>query len=161
MNKVHLPLLSYKFKPVGYICILPGIILLIVRFFYDIKLSFFDIKTFAIYSTYLETKYFSVIHNHFTEELGGFLLLLGLSFIVLSREKYENPNFNEFRLKAFILSFYINFFFLIIMDLSVFGLAFIKLILVALLLPFIIYYVIFKYFVFKNRSYFISNQNEV
>lgn len=160
MNKFKLPLLPYTFKPAGYLFILPGLFLLTIRFYYDIKLDLFNIKTFAIYSTYLETKYFSIIDNHFTEEIGGFLLILGLSFIILSKEKYEKHTINELRLKAFILSFYINFVFQIVIVLFVFGIAFIKLILVGLLLPFLTYYFIFKYFLFKNRNYFVSNKNE-
>ncbi|MBK7629389.1 MAG: hypothetical protein IPJ23_01460 [Ignavibacteriales bacterium] len=152
--------MPYTFKPAGYLFILPGLFLLTIRFYYDIKLDLFNIKTFAIYSTYLETKYFSIIDNHFTEEIGGFLLILGLSFIILSKEKYEKHTINELRLKAFILSFYINFVFQIVIVLFVFGIAFIKLILVGLLLPFLTYYFIFKYFLFKNRNYFVSNKNE-
>ena len=154
-------LLPHIFKMAGYLIILPGFILLMIRFYYDLKPSFFDIKSFAIYSTYLQTKYFSIINNHFTEELGGFLLLLGSTFVVLSKEKAEKPVFNELRLKAFILCFYTSSLFLIVTVLFVFGIAFIKIILFGLLIPYLVYYCIFKYLLFRYRNHFIANQNEV
>ncbi len=154
-------LLPHSFKMAGFLIILPGFILLIIRFYYDLKLSLFDIKTFAIYSTYLQTKYFSIIDNHFTEELGGFLLLLGLSFVVLSKERDEIPEYSGLRLKAFMLSFYASSLFLMITVLFVFGIAFVKIILFGLLIPFLVYYCIFKYFVFRYRNYFKTNKNEV
>jgi hypothetical protein len=154
-------LLPYSFKMAGFLAILPGFILIIIRFYFDIKLSLFDIKTFAIYSTYLQTKYFSIIDNHFTEEIGGFLLLIGIMFIVLSRENDEKPEFNQLRLKAFILSFYTSSIFLMVTVLFVFGIAFVKIILFGSFLPFLVYYSFFKYFLFRYRNNLQANQNEI
>lgn len=153
-------LLPCKFKTAGYVCILPGFILLLIRFYFDIKPSFFDIKTFALYSTYLQTKYFSVIENHFTEEIGGFLIFLGFAFIILSIEKDEKPEFNEIRLKAFFITFYANYLFLIISILFVFGIAFIKVIMIGLLLPSLVYFCLFKYFLWRFRKNLKLKSNE-
>ena len=153
-------LLPNNFKMAGYLIILPGFFLLILRFYYEIKLSLFDIKTFAIYSTYLQTKFFSIIDNHFTEELGGLLLFLGLTFVVLSKEKDEKPELNELRFKAFILCFYTSSFLIIFSILFVFGIAFVKIILFYLPIPFLVYYSIFKFFLLKSRKHLKPSQNE-
>jgi len=142
-------LFPYKFKPAGYLLILPGILLLYVRFYLEQKPSFFDIKAFAVYSTYLVTKYFSLIENHFTEELGGILIILGFLFVVLSKEREEKAEFDSLRLRSFILAFYVTSLFSIISILFVFGLAFIKIFMFILVLNPLVYLIVFKYSIWK------------
>lgn len=140
-------LLPAKLKPVGFFLILPGLFLLLLRFHYEIKPDFFDIKVFAFYSTYLETKLFSVIENHVTEELGGIFLFLGLALVNLSKEKNEKEEYNEYRLKAFILTFFATYIFLISTTLFIFGIAFIKIILIGLVVQSFFYYLVFRFLI--------------
>lgn len=143
-------LLPYKFKPVGWLLILPGLLLLLIRYYFEIKASLLNLKVFAIYSTYLETKYFTVIENHVTEELGGLLLFLGFMFLNLSKEKEEQPEYNQYRFQAFIYTFYSTYLFLIISILFVFGIAFIKIILLGIVLQSLFYFIILRYFISRH-----------
>ncbi len=158
-QKVSL-LLPYYFQPVGLILILPGAFFLILRFYYEIKPTILDIKFFAFYSTYLGSKYFTVIENHFTEELGGALLFLGLAFVALSKEKDEKPVYNDIRLKAFLVTFIAMYFYLFLAILFVYGLAFIKIILLGLVIQSLIYIVVLKYFLYLFRKNTLSLSNE-
>lgn len=156
-------LLSHKFKPVGLLLILPGVFLLILRFYFDEKPSFFDIETFAFYSTYLETKYFSIIENHFTEELGGVLLFLGLAFISLSKEKIEKPEYIDLRLKSFLITFLLTYLLIILGILFVYGIAFIKIVLFGMVLQSLIYIILFRYFILvlnKNESNVLNEKSK-
>ena len=149
-KKVSDLLLPHKFKPVGLLLILPGFLLLLIRYYFEIKPSFLNFKVFAIYSTYLETKYFSVIENHVTEELGGLLLFLGFMFVNLSKEKEEQPEYNQYRYQALIYTFYATYLFLIISILFVFGIAFIKIILLGIVFHSLFYFIILRYFISRH-----------
>lgn len=152
-------MLPYYFKPVGLILILPGAFLLILRFYFEIKPAIFDIQTFAFYSTYLGSKYFTVIDNHFTEEIGGALLFLGLAFIALSKERDEKPEYNIFRLKSFLITSFVMYIYLLLSILFVFGLAFIKIILFGLVIQSLIYILVFKWFLYSTKKNSSSNNS--
>jgi len=62
-------LLPRKFRLAGFILAFIGIVLGVIRFYFDIKLKIFDVKVFAVYSKYFETNYLSIISNHVSEEL--------------------------------------------------------------------------------------------
>lgn len=152
-------LLPRKFRVVGYILTTLGIFLGILRFYFGIKLKIFDINVFAVYSKYFETNYFKIISNHFSEELTALLLLIGLFFVAFTKEKFENIQLNQIRLKSLIITFYINTGFLIFSFLFIYGFVFINILVINLFSPFIIYIIVFKIISVRSRRISINNSN--
>lgn len=148
MKKFSL-LLPSAFKTVGIILTGAGIIFLIIRFYYGIKPEIFNLKAFAVISSYLESKYFEVIKNQMIEEIGGVLLLTGLFMITFSREKSENHDLSIIRLNAFLITAYINTFFLIISILFTFGFGFVYMLILNFVLGFIIYLLSFRIMIYR------------
>lgn len=144
--------LSYKFKPAGYLLVLSGFFLLILRFYFDWKPDFLETKTFAVYSTYIDTSYLSIIENNLIEEAGGFLVFVGLAFLFFSKEKSEESDYNNLRYKALIISQFLFFVFLIFSIVFVYGIAFIKVALISLIFPSVIYLILFKYFLHNHKK---------
>jgi hypothetical protein len=140
-----------KFKYLGWILFIPGIIFSIIRFYYGIKLSFLDLKLFAIYSSYFETKIFTVVENNLTEETAGVLILTGLLILIFTKEQDEDDTIQLIRLRSFMLSIFINTILLFIAMITVFGIAFIQVMTFNLISTPIIYLIIFKYSVYKYR----------
>lgn len=149
-------LLPYKFKLAGYVLLLPAFILVYLRFFLGIKLSFLQLPAFAVYSSYLEVKTFSLIQNNYTEELTALILLIGLIFVSFSKEKVEYEELNKIRLKALILSFYINSVLIIISLFVVFGFGYVTVMMINIFSIFIIYLINFRILmlrkIFKNLN---------
>ncbi|MFH1196889.1 MAG: hypothetical protein V1720_14405 [bacterium] len=139
-----LPLLPNKFRVVGWIALLAGSILGIIRFYFDIKPEFMNIKVFAIYSKYFETKYFSVIDNHFSEETTALLLIIGLFLFSFTKEKVENDTVISLRLKALLWALAINTVFIAGSFLFVYGFIFINILVINVFTPFILYIIIFR-----------------
>jgi hypothetical protein len=138
---------------VGIILTGAGIIFLIIRFYYGIKPEIFNLKAFAVLSSYLESRYFEVIKNQMIEEIGGVLLLTGLFMIIFSREKNENHDVGMIRLQAFLITAYINTFFLIISILFTFGFGFVYMLILNFVLGFIIYLISFRIMIYRvNRK---------
>jgi hypothetical protein len=124
MNKMTF-LLPRSFRLVGFIFFILGLILGIARFNYGFKPDLLDMKMFAFYSSYLDTKYMEIIRNNMGEEFTGFFLITGLFLVAFSREKGENEKKNELRLKAFFIAAWLNFLFLLTALFFTYGFAFI------------------------------------
>jgi hypothetical protein len=129
---------------VGIFFLLVGVLLGIARFKYGFKPDALDLKMFAFYSSYLESKYMEIISNNLAEEISGFLLITGLFLISFSREKTENILFMQFRLKAFFIAAYLNFLFMHFALFFTFGFAFIYMLMINMGFGLISYFIAFQ-----------------
>lgn len=66
--------------------------------FFDFR---FKIPVFAVFSYFVEPKFFTVFQTNFSEEVILFLLITGLNLIIFSKEKNETGELDIVRLKAF------------------------------------------------------------
>ena len=145
-------LLPANFRFVGIIFMLIGLIIGILRFYYGYKPEILTLQTFAIYSSYLETKFMEVIGNNMGEELTGFFLLTGLFFLAFAREKIENEQTEKFRLRAFFLSAYANFLFILVALFFTFGLGFIYMLMASMGFGLLVYVIAFRFLVRFHRT---------
>jgi hypothetical protein len=123
--KKALSLLPTGFKPVGFLLLFFGAVLGMVRFRYGIKPSLLDMKPFALYSSYIESKYLQFIGNNMSEEVVGLLLLVGLFFIAFSRDRIESELKAVWRHRALYLSFLIQMVYWVLAFLLTYGFAFV------------------------------------
>lgn len=151
-NPAKLFLLPNKFKIVGGIFLSIGIILAVFRFYYGIKPDFLHVSVFSIYSTFLETNYFSMIKNNISEEIVGLLILFGLCFMAFSKEKNENGAIQSIRLNVMFLSVIVNLALVGFTFLFVYGLAFAKIMVINLYSVLIIYIILFKVQLYANSQ---------
>lgn len=149
-------LLPNKYRVAGWIALTFGVVMALVRFYFDIKLSLFNIKVFAVYSKYFETNYFKIIDNHFSEEITALLLLTGLFLLGFTKEKIESKEINEIRTKSLILSFYLNTLFMMASFLFIYGFVFINILVINIFTPLIFYILVFKVLLYKRKSQSIS-----
>lgn len=136
----------------GWVILLFGLILGVIRFYFGVKPEFLNIKVFAVYSKYFETNYFKVIENHVSEELTALLILVGLFVISFTKEKIENESVSVIRYKSFILTFYINTQIIVLSFLFVYGFGFINILVINVFSTFIIYIILSRYFLSKIRN---------
>jgi hypothetical protein len=129
---------------VGILFFTLGIILGIARFRYGFKPDMLDMKIFAFYSSYLETKYMEFVRNNMSEEVTGFLLITGLFLIAFSREKIEIELMNRLRLKAFFIAAYLNFIFLLVSLFFTYGFAFVYMIVANMGFSILAYILVFQ-----------------
>lgn len=134
-------LLSYRWKFAGLVTALAGIVFAITYLFFDFT---FKIPVFAVYSSFLETNYFTSFSTNFSEELILLLLLCGFGLIIFSKEKKESECLDAIRLKSMARACIANMIFLLFSVLFVYGSGFIA-ILVINLFSFFILYLLFFY----------------
>jgi len=157
MNKKNSILLPGNFRFAGIVCLLAGIFLGVVRFYFGIKPDILNMRPFAFYSSYIESKYIQFIGNNMSEEIVGLLILCGLFFIAFSRDKVETEIKAFYRVKALYLTVYAQLFFLILSFLFTFGFAFVYMLMANMVFPVIFYFISFRIFLFLYRRNNKSN----
>lgn len=137
-------LLPHLFRFPGYILLIAGGALGVMRFWFDIKPKFLHMKVYAIYSEYLGEKYFHFIRDNLSEELVGVLLVLGVWLVAFSRDKYETDEKTVYRSRALHISAWLQMLFLLFSLLLTYGIAFIYMLMLYMLLFPVTYYLIFR-----------------
>jgi hypothetical protein len=138
-------LLPYKYKYLAYSSFILGLILFVIRFIYGIKLAILNWNVFAIYSSFFDTKIFTMVQNNMSEEITLFFLLIGLNFLIITREKKEFLELQFLRLKIFVISLIINLTIMLIANFTIYGLAFLWITFSSLVSFQIIYILIFQF----------------
>lgn len=150
-------LMPNRWRILGVIFFTIGIILLILKYKFNYKPDFLNLKVFAIYSFYIEAKTFEMISHQMIADIAGIFLLTGLFILSFTKEKMESEAIDSLRLKAFILSAYVNLFYLISSILFFFGFGFVGAITLYCVIWIAAYFIIFRYLLIKkNRAEFIQ-----
>jgi hypothetical protein len=137
---------------VGIVFFIAGTLFGIARFKYGFKPDALDVNAFAVYSSYFETKFMQITRNNFGEEITGILIISGLFLFAFSKEKVENEQTNQIRLKAFFIAAYLNFIFLIASFLFTFGLAFVYMLMINMGIGLAAYIGTFRLFYFLDKK---------
>ena len=136
MNKFLLP---YRWKLAGIFLLIAGTVSAIFYIWFDFR---FKAPVFAVYSSFLETKLFSVFRTNFSEELTLLLLISGLSLVIFSKEKNEFEGLDLIRSRALFKALAVNNILLFLSVLLIYGSGFIA-ILVINIFSFFIFYLLF------------------
>jgi hypothetical protein len=137
MNRLLLP---YRWKWVGIVLTLAGIILSVLFFWFDFR---FKIPVFALYSAFIETKVCAVIRTNVADEMILLLLISGLGLIILSKEKNEAEGLDLHRMKAMFRAVILNTVFLLVSVLFVYGSGFMAILVINTVSLFVIYLLLF------------------
>ncbi|MCE2963845.1 MAG: hypothetical protein ACK5UE_11660 [Chitinophagales bacterium] len=139
--------LRFYWKRVGVFITFFAVILNVIFFWTDFR---WTIPVFAISSYFMEHKMFTSFPTNVTDEIIMLLYLIGLGFIVFSKEKLESGELTAFKQKLFIKASFINTIFLVFSVLFIYGGSYIGVLVINLISQFIIYLFLF-YFVHRNR----------
>ena len=150
-------LLPAKFRFVGSIFFIAGVITGVFRFYLGIKPKILDARVFAVYSEYLDEKYMKLVNNNLGEEITLFLVLSGLFLIAFSKEKTENEIISNIRYQSLIISFYISFIFLLAATFFTYGFAFLYMLILFSAIPMASYIVIFRFHLYLYHKNLKSN----
>lgn len=110
----------------GWIMLIPSLILVITMCFIDIEPDFLNVKVFAVaYDViFQQTNYFSFIEKNITLDLNLIMLIIGGVLVCFSKEQLEDEYINVLRLESLVLAVYINYAVLILSILFLHGFSF-------------------------------------
>ena len=144
-----------KLRILGIIFLTFGIILLILKYKFNYKPEFLNLKVFALYSFYIEAKTFSMITHQMIADIAGIFLITGLFILSFTKEKNESDEIDSLRLKDIILAAYVNLFYIISSILFFFGFGFVGALTLYSVIWIAIYFLIFRLLLFqKNKAKF-------
>ncbi len=140
-------LLSYKFKLTGILMVFAGAVLTFFYFGFDFR---FEMPVLALFSSYMESKFFATFRTNFADELIMLLFLSGLFMLSFSEDKNELDFYKSLRIKALIKTAVAESIIVVLILLFVYGTGFMAFSIINLFLPFILYLIIFN--ILKKRA---------
>ena len=145
----NIKLLPYRFKYYGVGLTLAGLVMLAGYAWFDFRIT---APVWAILSSFLETRAFTVTTTNLTDELLMVALICGFFFLIFSEEKDEKRRYSVFRLKAWMGAFAVNTALLLFAMLFFYGTAFITILAINLYSTAIVYLLIFNRLLRKERA---------
>jgi hypothetical protein len=114
-------LLPFKVKRLGWIILLPALLLGIMVMYFE-----FEIPGFVLVVPYDDLDFFSTgpNKNNLTDELISIIMIVSLALIAFSEEKEEDEWVSKIRLESLQWSVYANYILLILAILFVYGMHF-------------------------------------
>jgi len=145
-------LLPGWFRYPGIVFILAGSVLAYIRFSMGIKPDFLEMQTFAVYSSYFDSKFFQLIGNNMSEEIIGVLVVSGLGFLAFARDKNESVITIHLRVRALFISMYAELCFLILSFVFFYGLAFVYMLILDVCFPLVIFILVYRISLLRRKQ---------
>jgi hypothetical protein len=119
-------LLPNRFKRIGWMLFIPGVVLGIFYLVFEMEPGFMELPVFAIaYETLMgKTKWFTLTENNIMDEAITFLILVGGILAAFSRQKTEDELISKIRLESLVWATYVNYAILIFTTLLVYDMTF-------------------------------------
>jgi hypothetical protein len=101
--KLRFYLFPERFRWIGLFILLLGLVSTYL-YFWGGKPDFFNSKIFAVYTSYVTTRYFVIAQTNLLDEIGAIFSIVGLVFIGFSKEKTENEVIGILRAQSLLIS---------------------------------------------------------
>jgi hypothetical protein len=146
-------LLPRWFRWIGAVFTGAGIVAAIIRYGWGVKPGMLETRVFALYSQYLDSKYFTIIGNNLMEEVIGLVLLAGFFFLSFSRLKYENSETGRIRIRSLFLAVYFQTALLAVSFIVIYGFGFVLVTILNIYLFFLLFNIIYlvQYIRYRRR----------
>ena len=148
-----------RFKKIGWLLFIPGIILGIVYLIYQSDISLFDIKVFAIAEKVIfnDADFFTISENNVLDEISSILLIIGALVIAFSKEKTEDEFISKIRLESLVWATYINYAILIFAIIFIYDMTFLWVLVFNMFTLLVFFLIRFNWALYKSKNQ-ISNE---
>lgn len=148
-----------RYKKIGWIILIPAIVLGLVMIVESFELAFLDFNVPAIFVNQLfgEKQLYGIIQNNLLDEIIGILIIVGGLLVAFSKEKQEDEFINKIRLESLVWATYINYAILILAFLIVYDYSFFLVMLFNIFTILIFFIIRFKWQLVKLQN---SNNHE-
>lgn len=133
-------MISYKFKYVGAGFLLSGLILVIINQIHRMHLK---IPVLAIQSSYIQTRYFTIMKTNIYEEVMMLCFLAGFFLFAFAKEKTELKEYDALRNSSWSIAIMLNTAMLACSIVFIYGKGFVGVILLNMVSVFIFYILVF------------------
>ncbi len=104
-------LFPHRYKKIGWIILIPSLILGLYILITDYTPAFFDAHVFAISADEIfgEKKIFGMIDDNILNEIMGVLIIIGSLLVAFSKELNEDEYISKIRLESLVWATYFNY----------------------------------------------------
>ena len=150
-----------KFRMIGWILLVPSIVLIYLMIFHNFDFSILNIKALSLLPTAfdatpgitpVESKLWEVIEDDFTQELIGILFIVSAIFVAFSKEKNEDEYIAKIRLESLLWATYATFAIQIFCLLFFYELTFLKSMIVNMFTLLIVFIVRYNFIIYRSKS---------
>ncbi len=143
-----------RFKKIGWLLFISGIILGVVSEISQSDFAFLNVKVFAIadQAIFGKTVFFTISESNILGEIVGLLLIIGAIFIAFSKEKSEDEFISRIRLESLVWATYINYAILIFTIVFIYGLAFLDVLVFNMFTLLIFFIIRFNWVLYKTKK---------
>ena len=142
---------------IGWVLLIPSIVLGYMVIFHDFEFSFFNIKVLSLFPSSffgkpVDSKLWSIIETDFVAELIGILFIVGALFVAFSKEKNEDEYIAKIRLESLLWATYTTFAIQIFCLLFFYELTFLKAMIVNMFTLLIVFIVRYNFIIYRSKS---------
>ncbi len=152
---MNILLLPYKFKLIGVLITLAGIVMAVIYKTMDFQIK---LPVFAIVSAFLETKFLTSFSTNVSDEIVLVVLMTGLAMIMFSKERNERADYDLLRSTAMFRAVMLNAVLMLLTVLFTYGFAFVSMLLFNLFSISLIYLALFYLSLRRAKS---NNREDV
>ncbi len=147
-------LFSNRYKKVGWLLFIPGLILGIVFLICQSDINLFNFKVFSIaeQAIFNEATFFSISENNVLDEISSILIIVGALLIAFSKEKSEDEFISKIRLESLVWATYINYVILLLTIIFVFDMTFLWVLVFNMFTLLIFFLIRFNWALNKSRN---------
>ena len=149
-------LLPHKYKTMGWVLFVIGLLSGSVLFFNGYDSSFLNVKVLTIYYEPIFSEssgFFKIVDNTITDELVSLLIIIGGLLVGFSKEKVEDEFIYKLRKDSLVWAILFNYFILIAAILLVYELTFFLVLVFNMFTPLVFFIIRFNFLKHKANSH--------
>lgn len=149
-----------KFRIIGWIMLIPAVVLGYTVVFHDFEFSFLNIKVLSLLPASFDAtpgitpptpRLWAVIEDNFTQELAGILFIVSAVCVAFSKEKNEDEYIAKIRLESLLWATYITFAIQILCLLFFYDFTFLKSIIVNMFTLLIVFIIRYNFIIYRSK----------
>lgn len=142
-----------SFKKIGWILLVPGLVLGVHVLITEITPPFFDWTVFALIEQQIfeGTRYFQFIETNVYNEIIGLMVIFGLMFAAFSREKDEDEFIAKVRMESLVWATYVNYGILVLSIIFLFEMTFMWVFIFNMFTILIFFLIRYYWMIFKSK----------
>ena len=154
-------LFPHKFRLIGWILLIPSVVLGYMVIFNDFEFPFLNIKVLSLLPagsaiTPITSPLWEIINNNFTQELAGILFIVSAIFVAFSKEKKEDEYIAKIRLESLLWATYTTFVIHILCLLFFYDFTYFRSMIINMFTLLIVFIVRYNFIIYRSK--FISNE---
>lgn len=146
-----------RFRIIGWVLLIPAIVLGYMVIFENLEFSFLNIKALSLLpDSFLGTasgtnSLWSVVEDNFTQELVAILFIVSAVFVAFSKEKNEDEYIYKIRLESLVWATYLSFAIQIFCILFFYDFTFLKSMMINTVTILIVFIVRYNFIIYRSK----------